>query len=335
MEKLGITSSKEQLKPGITVVIVTYCRPKFLKSILEQINNQTKPPVKIIVVDNDVNRSAKNVADQFNYSHNELQIQYITNEINSLSIGRNLGVSLVETQFTCLLDDDVIIPSNYLEQVFIYINSLSDAIGVQGILNLGDRSKIKNFIAFLTGGFYLSKRTCKVRWSISASYPKFSMSKIPFSCEWISGTNQFYFTHIIKEVIWDENLIKYSDGEDLDHSFRVSSSGQGSLYLLPNLIINHVETAEARVAGYKNVLMREAYSYYLLNKLFPNRKSAHLFYFWSRLSTLMIEIVQIPLYGFQKTKWINFCQHLKALRVVFHLRNELKVSNMSELNCRI
>lgn len=332
MEQLKITLSKKQLKPGITVVIVTYRRPKFLESILMQLKNQTKPPLEVIVVDNDINRSGKIVVEQCNFSFEVLQIKYIPNDVNSLAVGRNLGVSLVETKFTCLLDDDVVIPNNYLEQVFLRINDLPNAVGVQGILNLGDRSKFGNVLAFITGNFYISRNTCKVRWSISASYPKYSDRETPIKCDWISGTNQFYLTHIIKAVRWDENFTKYSDGEDLDHSFRVNSSGMGSLYLLPNLLINHLETAEARITGYQNILMRESYSFYLLHKLFPRNKLALIFFLWSRVSTLLLEFIEIPFSGFQKNRAKVFRNHLTALFFIFKLRTELRSLNTTGIN---
>jgi GT2 family glycosyltransferase len=324
--------NKQVVEPGITVVIVTYCRPKFLESILGQINNQTLLPVCIVVVDNDSNKSAKDVLTQSKVLSTPIPVIYVPNNVNSLSIGRNLGVSHVKTEFTCLLDDDVVIPMNYLEQVFESMNQLPNAVGVQGILNLGGRAKLKNIIAFLTGNFYLSNKTCKVRWSISTSYPKYSGGGTPLLCEWMSGTNQFYPTRVIKEVKWDENLLKYSDGEDLDHSLRVSRGGFGSLYLLPDLLLKHLETPEARVTGFKNVLMRECYSYYLLHKLFPKQRNAQVFFMWSRLSTLAIEIIQVLLSGFRKTKLIALYTHVKALIVVFHFRTELRCLDTSKVN---
>jgi GT2 family glycosyltransferase len=332
MKKQVKSSKNLELKTGITVVVVTYCRPNFLNSILGQLNNQTILPAKIIVVDNDVNRSAKNVVNHSRVTSKKIEITYVPNVINSLSIGRNLGVSLVETEFTCLLDDDVVVPNNYLERVILSINDLKDAIGIQGILDLGERSKIKNFMALVTGDFYISSRECRVRWSISTAYPKYSGEETPLLCEWISGTNQFYRTHVIKEVTWDENLIKYCDGEDLDHSLRVSRSGLGYLYLLPNLPLNHLETSDARVTGYKNVLMRESYAYYLLHKLFPNKKNAQLFFVWSRISTLSAIITKI-IYSKFSSESVNLLRnYLNALYVVFKNKIYLQNGNLGRIN---
>ena len=141
------SSNSQESKPGITVVVVTYCRPRFLDSVLVQLNNQTLLPHTVIVVDNDANRSAQSVVDNSHLQYKNIRVSYVPNDVNSLSLGRNLGVSLVETEFTCLLDDDVVIPSSYLERVLRKMRDLPDAVGIQGFLNLGDRSKIKNFIS--------------------------------------------------------------------------------------------------------------------------------------------------------------------------------------------
>lgn len=329
------SSNNQESKPGITVVVVTYCRPRFLDSVLVQLNNQTLLPNTIIVVDNDSNRSAQKVVDNSNLQSKNIRISYVPNDVNSLSLGRNLGVSLVETEFTCLLDDDVVIPSSYLENVLRKMRELPDAIGIQGFLNLGDRSKIKNFISFLIGGFYLSDRTCRVRWSISTSYPKFSNSETPLLCEWISGTNQFYRTQVIKKVKWDVNFIKYSDGEDLDHSLRISRSGFGSLYLLPNLAVKHLESPEARLTGYKNILMREAYSYYLLHKLFPKKRAAHIFFVWSKILTILLIILKMIFSNSNSSSIGTLRNYLNALNFVFKNKRDLQKGNLGFVNSKL
>jgi len=324
-----------QLKPGVTVVIVTYCRPKLLHAVLMQLYKQTELPTTIIVVDNDLNKSAKSVVDRFNFETKKFQVIYLSNNVNSLTVGRNLGVSQVSTNFTCLLDDDVVIPKNYLQRSTATMEKFPDAIGVQGMLIFERRSKFKNLISFMTGNFYLTNRTSRVRWSISTSYPKYNSGQTPYLCKWLSGTNQFYRTHIIKEIRWDENLIKYCDGEDLDHSFRVSESGLGSLYLIPNLLLKHLETSEARVTGYKNVLMREAYSYYLLNKLFSENRNAKVFYFWSRISTLIIRVIQIISSKFSKGSIETLNDYLRAFYVVVSNRKDIRKGNLEYINNKL
>ena len=321
-----------ELNPGITVIIVTYRRPELVDKVLAQLINQTQLPVTIIVVDNDLNRSAESVVEQFKLEKKIISVVYVPNHKNSLTVGRNIGVLQSRTEFTCLLDDDVVIPEDYLLRSLTIIQKLPDAAGIQAMLNLEDRNRFKNFVSFLTGNFYLTRRTPRARWSISASYPIYEASQPPLPTQWMSGTNQFYRTEIIKEIKWDENLIKYCDGEDLDHSLRVSQSGFGTLYMIPNLTLEHLETPEARVIGFKNVLMREIYSYYLLHKLFPENKNAKIFYLWSRISTLHVRLIQVVFSKFSEESIQVFRNHLKAFNLLIKNRKDIQKGNLEHVN---
>jgi GT2 family glycosyltransferase len=321
-----------ELNPGITVIIVTYRRPELVNKVLAQLINQTELPVRIIVVDNDLHRSAESVINRFNLETKIVPVIYVANHENSLTVGRNIGVSHSRTKFTCLLDDDVVIPEDYLLRSLTIIEKLPDAAGIQGMLNLEDRNSFKNFVSFLTGNFFLTSRPPRARWSISASYPTHEASQAPLPTQWMSGTNQFYRTEIIKEIKWDENLIKYCDGEDLDHSLRVSQSGFGSLYIIPNLTVEHLETPEARVIGFKNILMREVYSYYLLHKLFPGNQNAKIFYLWSRISTLHIRIIQVGFSKFSEESIQVLKNYLKALDLVIKNRKDIRKGNLGHIN---
>jgi GT2 family glycosyltransferase len=323
---------REFLEPGVTIVIVTFRRPLLLDSLVSQLNSQTEKPSKIIIVDNDLNESAKNIVENCNSESDRIPVLYMSNKFNSLTTGRNLGVSKVQTEYTCLLDDDVVLSIDYLKRMKMLFQTTQGALGMQGMLEIAPRSSLRNLLSYLSGNFYLSKHYSKVRWSISASYPGYYHGKSLINCQWLSGSNQFYRTTCLRNISWDEKLIAYCDGEDLDHSFRVYKSNPGSLYLIPDLKVKHLETSESRVLGFKNQLMREAYSFYLLHKLFPGKKIAKISYIWSRTSTLWIEFLRIPMSGFQKSKLKIFTSHCRALLIVFRLRRGLKLGSTLQIN---
>jgi len=43
--------------------IITYKRPDILKNTIDALLSQTKPPIKILIVDNDIDESARSVFD--------------------------------------------------------------------------------------------------------------------------------------------------------------------------------------------------------------------------------------------------------------------------------
>ena len=308
----------------VSVVIVTYNRLHLLVKLLRQLEVQTLKPDEVIIIDNDVNQSSKIVTEIFTKDSALFKVTYFPNEVNSLTGGRNLGVSKVKTEFTCLLDDDVQIEVNFLEKLFKAINELPDAIAVQGKITISDKSVIKNYLAWFSGQFFLSKKNCKVRRTISATYPARYEGLKPLRCEWLSGSNQLYRTEILSAVKWDEKLLAYCDGEDLDHSLRVYRSNLGNLYFIPDARIMHLASSESRTFGYEATLMREIYSYYLLKKLFRSDRRANLVFCFNRLFMLLINFSHIPISGFSRFRINLALDYLKALRVVFQLRRQLE-----------
>ena len=317
---------------GISVVIVTYKRTSLLSSLLDQLVKQSEIPLAIIVVDNDPDQGAKGVLRSIASRHSEINFKYVSNLTNSLTKGRNLGASYVETEFICLLDDDISIDSYFLQSTSKFLRSLPKAIGVQGMLQLQTRTRLQNLAYFLKGDFYHSRKSCKVRSSISASYPSQYRGSKPLKCEWISGSNQLYKTEVIKKIKWDEKLIAYCDGEDLDHSLRVSSSKLGILYLLPEIKVLHYASEESRANDTTQVLMRELYSYYFLHKLFPNKHSSLLFYAWSRLSQICYLAIKFFAFGFSYDDKLHLRTYVRTLKIVFLNRRSLLKGDLSVAN---
>jgi glycosyltransferase involved in cell wall biosynthesis len=115
------------LLEGVTVVIVTYRRPNFLARIMKQLEKQTVKPLEMIIIDNDPLESSKLVVEKFKLTTTIINVRYFQNQVNSLTRGRNLGVSHVKTEYTCLLDDDIEIEvdflSKLLENIFTFVES--------------------------------------------------------------------------------------------------------------------------------------------------------------------------------------------------------------------
>jgi hypothetical protein len=221
---------------------------------------------------------------------------------------------------------------DYLRITSTFLRSLPSAVGVQGMLELQTRTKLQNLVYFLKGDFYYSRESCKVRWSISASYPSKYRGSDPLECEWISGSNQLYLTEVIKLIQWDEKLVAYCDGEDLDHSLRVTRSKLGNLFLLPEVKVLHHASKESRVHGYTQVLMREIYSYYLHNKLFPNNLFAQSLYTWSRFAQILYLLLKYFFSGFARYSKEQLLMYLKSLKMVIKYKRNLLQGNLKVAN---
>lgn len=325
--------TKQTLKCNeITVVIVTYKRPQLLKNLLENLAAQELHPNKIYIIDNDDEGSAKTVVENTCSKYPGIPIEYQKNKTNSLTVGRNLGVAQVQTEFTCLLDDDVEIDSKYLMQSHSSLTELPNAVGVQGIIRSLNKSCIKNLIAKIVRQHYISSDNCRVMRSISTSYPKFDSNLETIECEWLSGSNQFYRTKTLKRFLWDEQMIAYCDGEDLDHSYRIFQSKEGKLYLDRRIIVNHSASKMGRNLGYSAILMRETYAYYLSHKLFGDKFSAKIIYWWSRLMNALVLLTKLLFHRFAFSDRVNLKNYFKAVIKTLTLHPELANQNLTTAN---
>ncbi len=271
----------------VSAVVVTYRRPHELKLCLDILLQQTLPLLELIVVDNgaeygdDARRVCETVAGN-------IPVHYIVSPGNCLPAARNLGVSLCRGDYVALIDDDVRIATDYLATICRVFDQYPDAVGVQGYIDPGQRPPLHEFLHRLFGLYHMEENRCRVLPTISTTYPAPLTQVIP--CEWISGSNQVYLREVLQAVTWDEKLLKYADGEDLDHSHRVHRCFPGRLFITPDARVIHDEGITGRTVKYELIVMREVYGWYLLHKLFPQSIRAKAAFLWSRIGRLIFAV---------------------------------------------
>ena len=290
-----------------SIVIVTYGRVKELSELLASISKQESVDrlEKIVIVDNHPSRVGREVAK--NHA-SDLNIDYIENKSNSLTLGRSIGAESTDSEIILFLDDDVILDDSYFLNLLNFYKDHPQANGMQGMFYVGSYSKLKNFFNKVFWLFNYSSADYKVYPSIQASYAK-SVNKIT-QCEWFSGTNFSYRRHVINQISFDFKLVKYCEGEDIDYSFRVHRKF-GELYLNPRCKINHQAAMTSREIGEEFAIMQEIYGLYLLKKLFPNSKISTFKYCVSRLGKLIL--FTIELFRFKPHALKNIVTYIKAL----------------------
>ena len=111
----------------ISVVIPTCNRKARLLSLLQNLDNSTYPIDEVIIVDSG---DDKLLPSEYSIFKN-LVVQYIESE-RSVCIQRNIGVRIAKSSWIFLCDDDIELPSDYLQILTIHINSHPDAGAVSG-----------------------------------------------------------------------------------------------------------------------------------------------------------------------------------------------------------
>ena len=99
----------------IDVCVATRKRPELLSELLSSLVRQQRPSeleVRVIVVDNDAERSAEPVALQFQDSG--LEVVYAVEPERNISLARNRGISLATAEYVATIDDDATASRDWL-----------------------------------------------------------------------------------------------------------------------------------------------------------------------------------------------------------------------------
>jgi succinoglycan biosynthesis protein ExoM len=116
-----------------SVCIATYRRPELLKKLLVSLKKQTLPKrvlIEIIVVDNDILKSAEPIIRSFE-STQKFPIHYFHQIIKNISLTRNLAVEKSSGKYILFIDDDEVASPEWINN---HVNTIQkyDADGVIG-----------------------------------------------------------------------------------------------------------------------------------------------------------------------------------------------------------
>jgi succinoglycan biosynthesis protein ExoM len=134
-DQKSLLNDKIQITSNIlcSVCIATYQRPQLLEKLLRSLENQSLPKIvsiEIIVVDNDVNKSAEFVVRNFQNT-TRIQFFYFNEPVKNISLARNLSVEKAIGEYILFIDDDEVASPQWVGHL---LNALStyNADGVFG-----------------------------------------------------------------------------------------------------------------------------------------------------------------------------------------------------------
>jgi len=257
----------------VSIIIPTYYRARDLSALLDSILNQTVKPLEVIIVDDTPSNDIKAVYEDKKEKFKEkgIDLIYIRNpKERSLTIARNIGVSVAKGEVILFLDSDTIIAPDYIENILRVFQRFPNALGVQGHIliknipkTIGGRLKFVaiNNIKKMFRLMYLSINSCKL-----FEYPMFLTDVI--NCQRLSGSNMAFRREVFDEFKFDENLLKYAYMEDLLFTYSLYRKYPQSLYITPHAKIIHKRSEEGRLrAPIEHPYLRSCRKY-VLSKLF-------------------------------------------------------------------
>lgn len=104
----------------ISVIIPTYKPRAYLWECLDSIYNQTFPKsyYELILVLNGCNEPYNSQIKEWLFEHKDLQVQYFQTDEGGVSNARNIALDNIQGEYVTFIDDDDLISSAYLEELY-------------------------------------------------------------------------------------------------------------------------------------------------------------------------------------------------------------------------
>ena len=285
----------------VSVVIPTYYRMKDVDECLDSIIVQTKLPKEVLVIDNAKDSETENLIKEKKneFKKRNVILEYIRNEReNSLAIAQNIGIENATGDIVLILDSDVILDKNYIREILKVYKENPEAMGVQGLIRNDKKEKkfVDRLIGIFNRLFYIhvdKKNEFRLLPSLGVLFPSFVDEVI--NCEWLSGANNSYKKEILEIFKFDENLKKYSWGEDQDTSYRIFKKYPNSLFMTPYAKLIHKVSKEGRISNQEIIYMEQIYYLYLFYKNINQNLKNKLIYLWSSVGRVIFRMVFLVL----------------------------------------
>lgn len=213
LDKVTIQSSRKVVeKRDIDVIIPTIGRKKYLYDVLKDLAKQVVLPKNVIIVEQ--NEDVNSISELDYLTKEDWPFKIKHSFINQLGVchARNLALSLVESEWTFLGDDDNRFNSNLLEGLFNEIEKTGTQVGTT---------------------VYLQSNEIQ-------TYFKTAQTSI------FGAGNSMIKSSLLKQVCFD-NRYEFNYGEDTDYGMQLRQIGQDVIYF-SNIKIAHLK---APIGGYR------------------------------------------------------------------------------------
>lgn len=270
------------------VVLVTYGRAGELAPLLEALKAQTRPPDRIVVVDDTPDDSVQRVAVAHgaDYHRNPGPA--------SITTARNHGIDLTaagrrDGDLLTFLDNDSVPEADYLERIQDAARRDPDALGYMGLVTGQERiGPLKRAFAATFG---LSRPTeDQVCWMHPAIYTFYPVDpKGPLRTNWVWGCNMTFPRRVLRAVRFNGQFLRYAFLEDLEMSAHLLQAFPGGHFVLdPAARIAHAKSPADRIARADRARMRVVHRAYIWQHYGDGKRGRKVQMAWSDLGTALV-----------------------------------------------
>ncbi len=238
---------------GLSIVVCTYNRKKFILNCLRALDRQTlnKEKFEIIVVDNNSTDDSSFIINDFIKLHPQLHCRYVFVARKGLAFARNQGIAHTKYGLVTYIDDDTETTPEFAETILNFMQLHPEVAGVGGrVLPLFSESDEPAWISKYLAGFLGI-----VDYGLRARLYKRNM-KYPAGC------NMTYRKELIIQVGGFNNKLTFrSDDKQIYYSIRKLNH---AVYYLPEAVLYHnIDAARLQFASFKKVFIETGRGEYL------------------------------------------------------------------------
>jgi glycosyltransferase involved in cell wall biosynthesis len=232
---------------GISVVVCTYNRQKFIGKALECLGEQTLPPdqFEILIIDNNSTDQTAGISRDFIQRHPRLNAHYFLETQKGLSFARNRGLQEASFPIITYIDDDAEAVPVFLETILLFMQSHPGAVGVGGkIIPKYSESEEPAWMSKYLNGFV-------GRLDYGGKARQFQQPAMKYP----AGCNMTYTASVLKEVGGFNNQLTFRS--DDKHIYYVVSKVSPEVYYVPEATVYHnIDKARLQLDSFRKLFLK-------------------------------------------------------------------------------
>lgn len=227
---------------SLSYIVPTLNRPEYLRHCLDSISKQTVLPREVVVVDQSDGPETKKVFEEAILEH--VQKKYVFQKEKGLTKARNTGIrNVFETDFIGFLDDDLVLEPRFTEYLLRHFQAPGGEKYAAGMGTISGSHYKKNLLRKI---FFLSHDgDGRILPSGAPTFPHW-MDHFA-EVEFVSGGMSIYRAKLLKQFGYDDRMVRYAYGDDVDVAYRLSRKHK--LFYEPGAVVHHDTESPGRDPG--------------------------------------------------------------------------------------
>jgi glycosyltransferase involved in cell wall biosynthesis len=209
---------------ALSVVIITYNKLNYLKTVLKNLNNQTKlRNVEFVVVNDGSTDGTKEFLDRL---ETKFHLKKINIPNSGSAVARNTGIRNSTGDNILFIDDDILMEPLYISKLLKSLAKYPDRVHA-GNIRLIPLDKVPDVMELMDSGIVVGNRTLSkisytdaIYGTLQVAYRNNNNAEI--SCWWglVTGGNICFPRAVIEDVGYFDDSFKNWGPEDIDLTYR-------------------------------------------------------------------------------------------------------------------